>query len=288
MKKLWICILIIVLIMTCFVSCATVKPNDVAQILIDHEEELKEEIRKLNEENPRCEYYYHPVGKVYCIYHLESNVSPDAIVEKYDMSNTFAAAGISTLKYSEQICIAFDRDDFTEAMHQKFKQIKDEEALITDLDIRFETFFATSYMPKIDYYAKDVIELDYEQIESIWNKDDNQGFILKSKKEYDDYLNGLLETIEDKYLKAQINSQIDLYDASFFKENALILTKMIIRGSGSEDLTVNNLYISENKVYVVVRTDVPTMCTDDMQYTSFTLAVSQSEVIHVNEVVTLE
>ena len=63
---------------------------------------------------------------------------------------------------------------------------------------------------------------------------------------------------------------------------------MVTRGSGSIKLTVNNLYISENKVYVVIRTDVPSMGTCDMQYAFFGFVVDKDDVAGVNEVVTLE
>ena len=288
MKKLWIYCLTIVWIMTCFVSCAIATPNDIAQILIDHEKGLQEEIRKLNEENPQFEFYYHPVDRVCCRYYLEDDTSPEDIVAKYDMNNVFPTAGISALNRIELIIIAFERDDFTEATYQKLQQIKNEESLITELDVDFETHFARSYMPKIEYYTKSAVKLDFELTDSVVNDSEDQDFIIKTKEEYDDYLNRLLENRSDIYWREKIKVQKALYDESFFEANALIITKTIVRGSGSIDLTVNNLYIADNRVYVVVRSDIPVMCTADMQYTSFTLIVPKSDVIHVNEVVTLE
>lgn len=288
MKNLWIYCLTIVLIMTYLVSCAAATPHDIAQILIDHEKGMQEEIRKLNEENPEIEFYYHPVDRVCCRYYLEDDTSPDAIVAKYDMNNVFPTAGISALNRIELIIIEFERDDFTEATYQKLQQIKDEEPLITEFDVDFETHFARSYMPKIEYYTKSAVKLDFELTDSVVNNSENQDFIIKTKEEYDDYLNSLLEKRSDNYWKEKIKVQKALYDESFFEENALIITKTIVRGSGSIDLTVNNLYIADNRVYVVVRSDIPVMCTADMQYTSFTLIIPKSDVIHVNEVVTLE
>ena len=288
MKKLWIYCLTIVWIMTCFVSCAIATPNDIAQILIDHEKGLQEEIRKLNEENPQFEFYYHPVDRVCCRYYLEDDTSPEDIVAKYDMNNIFPTAGISALNRIKLIIIEFERDDFTEATYQKLQQIKDEEPLITEFDIDFETQFSGSYVPRIEHYAKDAIELDYEQADSVINEHEDQNFIITTKEEYDDYLNHLLETKIGNYWKEKINTQKALYNESFFEENALIITKSIYRGSGSIDLTVNNLYIADNKVYVVIRTDAPILCTADEQHSSFTFIVQKSDVIHVNEVVTLE
>lgn len=288
MKNLWIYCFTIVLIMTCFVSCAIATPNDIAQILIDHEEGMKAEIRKLNEEKPQFEFYYHPVDRVCCRYYLEDDASPEAIVAKYDMNNVFPTAGISALNRIELIIIEFERDDFTEATYQKLQQIKNEESLITEFDVDFETHFARSYMPKIEYYTKSAVKLDFELTDSVVNDSEDQDFIIKTKEEYDDYLNRLLENRNDNYWREKIKVQKALYDESFFEENALIITKTIVRGSGSIDLTANNLYIADNRVYVVVRSDIPVMCAADMQYTSFTLIVPKNDIIHVNEVVTLE
>ena len=79
-----------------------------------------------------------------------------------------------------------------------------------------------------------------------------------------------------------------IYIANFFEETALIITRIITHGSGSIELTVNNLYISGNKVYVVIRTDVPSIGTDDMQYAFLGFEVKKNDVAGVNEVITLD
>ena len=80
----------------------------------------------------------------------------------------------------------------------------------------------------------------------------------------------------------------DLYDETFFEENALIVSSLITRGSGSIRLTLDNLYISDDKVYIVVRTDEPGMGTADIKEVTFSFVVKQSDVANVNEVITLE
>ncbi len=264
--------------------------NRIAQIVIDYENSLKAEIDKLQEENPEYNYYYHPVEEVHCTYILEDNASADAIVEKYNMKNVFTEAKVSSLNAIEMIYMIFDRDDFTEAMHQKIQQIREEESLIEDMFVSMERTWIKSYMPKIEYYAEDATVLSYESAIGM-NLGDNS-FIIKSKEEYNNYLNYLLEIAENDYLKEYLQERInglrDIYDEAFFEENALIITKMIVRGSGSIKVTLNNLYVSENKVYVVVRTDIPSMGTDDMQYRTFAFKVSKNEVANVDEVITLE
>lgn len=268
---------------------AELEASNVAKAVTDYENYLKNEIDKLHEEHPEYNYYYHPVDEVHCTYILNSNASADAIVEKYNMTNVFAKAEVSALNAIKMISIIFDRNDFTEAMHQKIKQISEEESLIENLFVDMQRDWVESYMPKIEYYTDYETVLNYEITNNIL-KLEKKGFIIKSKEEYDNYLDDIWGNLiyTDTDLKETISRQKNSYNEAFFEENALIITNTITRGSGSIQLTVDNLYVSENKVYVVVRTDVPGVGTDDMQYTSFTLVVPKSEVIDVNEVITLE
>ena len=150
-----------------------------------------------------------------------------------------------------------------------------------------EQFYINSYMPNIDYYTDDKEELEYKVEMNLFNTSD-KSFIIKSKEEYDAYLDYLLEKAEYEYLKNNINSKRDLYDDSFFEENALIISKEIVRGSGSIKLTLDNLYITDNKVYIVIRTDEPIEGTCDMQFATFTFVVKKNDVINVTEVITLD
>ena len=238
--------------------------SDVAKILLDYEQSLRDELDKLHAEHPEYNYYYNPVDKVYCYFVLDSEASADAIVEKYDMKNLFASANISALNSLKMVGVTFDRDEFTEEMHQKIKQISENEELIESLSIDMYSDWHQSYMPKIEYYTDNESVLEYESAPYVLAFENARDIIIKSKAEYDAYLDELLETVESDYQKEIINSAKDIYDESFFEENALILTRMVVRGSGSIQLTVNNLYVSENKVYVVIRTDEPNLGTCDM------------------------
>ena len=261
---------------------------EVAQIVIDREKTFKEEIDRLHQENPEYNYYYHPVSVVYCSYTLESNASQDALIEKYDMNNAFAGAKVSAYNLPKIIHITFDRDDFTEEIYQKLRSIEEQEPIIKSLSVDMNKDFNRSYMPKIEYYADGAVPLRYEATANVDGASDDKSFIIKTKDEYDDYLSCLSETAELEYQKENILKQKDLYDESFFVKNALVITKIITRPSGSITLTVNNLYIDDNKVYVVVRTDEPVAGTGDMQYTSFTFKVEKTDVMNVDEVITLE
>ena len=268
--------------------------NSVAKIVLDYEQALRDELDKLHAEHPEYNYYYNPVDKVYCYFVLGDEASADAIVEKYDMKNLFANADVSALNAIKMIGISFNRDDFTEEMHQKIKQISEDEELIENLYVEIERAWSQSYMPKIEYYTDYEAVLKYEPAPYAVSTENSKDIIIKTKAEYDAYLDELLESwVAEDYLMAQyqieiINNARDKYDEAFFEENALILTRMITRGSGSIKLTVNNLYVSENKVYVVIRTDIPMEGTGDMQYAFFAFVVDKDDVVNVNEVITLD
>jgi hypothetical protein len=261
---------------------------DVAQIVLDYENEWKEEIERKREEHPEYHFYYYGVDRIECVFAFGGNTSADALIEKYDMKNVFACADVYAANAIKMISILFDRDELTEAMHQRIEQIKNEEPLIESLFILMARDWNESYMPKIGYYTDQATELGYEKAASVFNLPGEKDLIIRSKAEYDEYLNRLLQNPEYDYLTENLNNQKALYDETFFEENALIITRQIIRGSGSIELTVNNLYRSENKLYVVIKTDVPGVGTDDMQYTHFTLKVAKSEVANITEVITLE
>ena len=264
----------------------------VAQVVLDYEQGLRDEIDKLHQEHPEYTYYYRQVDRVYCTYVLEYNASADKpadeIIEKYDMRNVFAGAEVDAYNAIQMIGVYFDRDSFTETMHQKIKQIKEQEPRITNLYVEMERAYVKSYMPKIEYYTTTASPLAYENGKGVMNLFEDKSFIIRSKQEYDDYLDSLLEATDWEYKKNRINKQRDLYDDAFFEENAILITKVIVRGSGSIKLTLDNVYISEDKVYVVVRTDIPGMGTGDMQYLHYNFHVRQSDVANVTELVTLE
>ena len=259
--------------------------SGIAQILLDYEQELRDEIARLHAEHPEYNYYYQPVTLVYCTLALNDEESTDNFVTKHDINNVFANADIRV--YSKSVSLTFERAEFTENIHQKLKQIG-KDVSVKKLYVEMGREWYRSYMPKIEYYTDNASVLEYERAPYVLAFENTRDIIIKSKAEYDAYLDELLETAESDYQKERINSAKDIYDESFFEEKSLVFTRMTTRGSGSIKLTVNNLYVSENKVYVVIRTDKPIIGTDDMQYAFFAFAVDKDDVVNVNEVVTLE
>ena len=279
----------------CLVSCGS---NQIAQEVHDYEQKLKEEVDKKSELNPQYIYNYAKVERVCCTYELKDDTDSKKIINKYNMVKKFSCGEVSDLGSINMIMIIFDREDFTPAIARKIKNIKNMESQIINLMIEFDTDFSSQQFPNINYYAKEAISITYndiiEQRHGSWPFEERvvEGHIIKTKEEYDNYLNNLLEleyryTYFDITIEA-IEYQRDLYDEEFFEENALILTRLMVRGSGSIRLKIMGLYVDDSKVYVVVESTNPEIGTCDNQYTFFALQVKKSDVINVTEVITLE
>lgn len=261
--------------------------TQVAKIVIDYEQKEQEKIDEFKKTEPEMIYYFNPVDRVRCTFVFEDSDSVNRIIEEYDVYNVFKDSDINNFDSIKMLMIIFERDNFTESIYQKINQIKDNETSIKELYINFESAYIESYMPDINYYIDEKVELNYEIEKRLFNLTWEKGFIIKSKEEYDAYLDYLLEIEDFEPIRENINSKRDLYDEAFFEENALIISSLITRGSGSIKLTLDNLYISKDKVYIVIRTDEPEMGTADIKEATFSFIVKQSDILNVNEVITL-
>ena len=82
--------------------------NYLAQIVIDYEQSLKNEINELEEKHPEYNYFYHPVDRIWCVFMLENDASAEDIVEKYDMENMFSMADVRPYNTFKMIDLYFD------------------------------------------------------------------------------------------------------------------------------------------------------------------------------------
>ena len=261
-------------------------PTGLAQILVDYEITLKDELDALCEKNPHRIYYFHPVDRVSCVYFLQGNTTADAIVQKHNMENVFSNAKVSAYNKTKTIIISFDRDDFTEATHQKLEKIKDDESAITSLWVDMIRSVDKHFMPKIDYYTDHAVPLEHvATIGSHWHYE-GEDMIFKTKAEYDAYLDALSQYANYDYEVGKIAEWREQYNEAFFEENALILTR-VFSGSSSIGVRIDNLYISDNTVYVVKETKIPVYTTEDVVIRYFTIQVPKSEVADVDKVITV-
>ena len=294
MKKISI-FLLCVFLSIFLISCGN---NRVAKEVLKYEKELNKEVDKLNKESPEYIRNYTKVYSVFCSYELKSGSDTAEIVKKYNMEKKFACGNVYDYDSADYICMIFDRDNFTASIARKVKNIKFLESKIIKLTIQFETEVGNQMFPNINYYDKDAKSIPYEEVKKekigSWPfvEQGLKSGIIKSKEEYDDYLNDLLELeCEDfyvNYLKENIDKQRSLYDKTFFEENVLIVTQLLVRGSGSIQLKVKHLLVNDTKAYVLIESTSPSIGTADMQYTFFVLKVKKSDVVNVTEIITLE
>lgn len=262
---------------------------NLAKALLDYEQASRERCENKKAENPQYIYFSAYVERVDISLYLIDDADVAEFVEKYDLYNLFSSAAISLPSYSNAIYIRFNRIDFTEDVHQKIQQICDDEASIEQSSIYFSTTWAESYVPDIDYYTDDAVALDkFIPIRVSSDTGFNNSVIIRSRTEYIKYLDNLIAKEKSDYYREKLTAAKNKYDDAFFESYALIFTKIIERPSGSIRLTVNNLYLSEDKLYVVVRTDEPMGGTADMQYTMLGVVVDKNDVANVDEVITLE
>ena len=261
-------------------------PTGLAQILVDYEIELKEQTDALREKYPHRIYYFHPISHICCMYFLEDNTTAEAIVRKHNMENVFSNAEVSAYNKTRMIFVCFDRDNFTEEVYKKLEKIKDDESAIRSFMFDMSRSIAKHFVPRIDYYTDHAVPLEHvATLGSHWHYEEDD-MIFKTKAEYDAYLDDLSKYANYDYEVNKIAEWRELYNEAFFEESALILTR-IFSGSSSIGKKVDNLYVSDNTVYVVIETEIPTINTEDIVWRYFTIQVPKSEVANVDKVITV-
>ena len=204
------------------------------------------------------------------------------------MHNSFPDAEIRKSGYSNYISIAVDRNNFTEAMYQKLNQICEEDSEVNSLDFVLDETYVKVFVPLIEYYSDNALAINFEKANGIITDSYNESYIIKSKQEYDEYLNTLLDKNSSSYMQSKVNEARELYDDAFFEENALIITKIIHCPSGEIKTSIYNVYVSDNTAYVAIQRDVPTVLLDYVSEYNYTLIVPKNDVANVDNVITLD
>ena len=260
-----------------------------AQILLDYETEKQAEIDAKRAAHPKVIFFDCPVEEVVCSFSLKDTATTKAVIQRHAMEEAFGEVRIFSMEEIGRIRLTFARDAFTEEIYQKLMQIQEEDAQIDSVSFDFSSVWKQRFMPDIHSRVDGATPLAYTLIDKNQHLDANgQGYMIKTKEEYDARLDSAMENAQTEEHRAYIETLRNTYDAAFFEEYALIQTSTIVRGSGSIRVTLDNLYVAEHTVYVVIRTDEPYAGTCDMKYVSFTLCVPQSEVADVIRVITLE
>jgi hypothetical protein len=260
-----------------------------AQILLDYETEKQAEIDAKRAAHPKVIFFDCPVEEVVCSFSLKDTASTETVIQRHAMEEAFGEVQIFSMQEIGRIRLTFARDAFTEEVYQKLMQIQEKDAQIESVSFYISSVWDQRFMPDIHSRVDGATPLAYTLIGSVLRPPEGaDGYIIKTKEEYDARINSTMAQAMYDTQREYIAKQKDVYDAAFFEEYALIQTSTIVRGSGSTQVTLDNLYVAEHTAYAVIRTDEPYEGTCDMKYVSFTLCVPQSEVADVIRVITLE
>lgn len=267
------------------------EPINAAQFILDWEKSIETHLDKKAKENPDKLYFNESDDEAFvvCYYILTEKNVADSVIAKHNMQDLFPRAVINSLNSIKMIMIRFAMDDFTQEACDRLEEIKNTEPLIEELSTGVEGGFKLAYIPNIEYHCKDAVAIEHTVLSPILVSKDNEDIMIKSKEEYDAYIDLMKSKYQTDYHHELLETQRALYDEAFFAENALIITRIIMRGSGSINLSINNVYTSKDKVYVAVKTVEPGgFGTADLKTQSFTISVKKSDIANVNELITLD
>ena len=272
------------------INCGILHSNSpVAQIVLTKESEMAEEDRKWQSTHPTYTAYFHPIKRVSCYFMLKENsyITPSQLILQHHLRTLLPQADISTLDSLGWVYLGFERNEFTQEVHDMLMQIQNKESQIEKLSISGERRFYRTYIPRLELYTNYPTEVDFEDAPvDIWYVDDQSSYLIKSKQDLDNYITLLKQNRNprEEYLQLLTNT----YNDEFFSKNALIVSKEVSRHSISVRITVEGVYAKQNKLYTLIRTDEPSAGLGAILSKNYTLVVSQESVQDIDEVLVLD
>ncbi len=297
---------IILIVLCCLVLLAVsigviigIDLNKVAPIVTKFEKEKAEEIAALKEKMPG--YIFdadNRAGYVEYLFmiHPGSSMTPERFVKKYDLKKDFPKAevdaghGVVTLK--------FKRNDYTKAVHNALTKIAKK---ASSVQLGSPTVYPGSrikYMPDISLHAENPTKLEYKEpdkdnaLSMLDTADDgilDVNRIITTKADFDAYVDLFATSYRFEDDPEALQSIKDQYSEDFFESNALLVTRQIVRSDLGYGLDVNSVYISDNKLYVVIRTthsEGP--APQALLQKTFYLTVSKDAIKDATELITLD
>ena len=261
--------------------------GEIAKIIIEDEKKHQEEIDQLHNSKPGYTFSFLPIDSVYCAYSVQGDSSAEKIVEKYNLREVFYKAEVNAYNKTKTIYITFKRDDFTQNVHDELYRIADGEILITNIYVSLARGTYRDYMPQIEYFAPDATAIDYTTTSTYLSLLPDNPFIIKTKEEYDARIEQLLELYNYQSMIDAVNEENAIYTDDFFENNTLLLTEVFGHGSSSIKHTIDNVYVLDNKLYVVVKTNEPNGQSEDVVNYRFNIAVSKEDIEGIDEVIVL-
>lgn len=302
---------IVLIVISCIVVLATIAGvifgivlNRPASIITKFEKKKAEEIAELKEKMPG--YIFdadNRAGDVQytILFNIRTKESAKKFMKKYNLKLLFPNAEIK-ISDTGTIRLNFKRNDYTQAVHYALKNLS-KKSSITSASASVYSASSIKYKPDISLHTENPTELEYTVLDEnalpkfILYDDEfiNVDRIFLTKDDYDTYIDMLIASQKSEEppeaLETLKNIFKDKYNEDFFETNALLVTKEITRGSGRYRTTVDNVYISDNKIYVVIRTScTPSEYPADMMVreTTFHLTVSKDAIKGATELITLD
>ena len=288
---------IVLIVISCIVVLATIASvifgivmNKVAPVVTEFEEKRAKEITSFKEKMPG--YIVdadNRAGHVqyFLMLYRTTDTAAKKYVKKHNLKWRFPEAEIDA-GYG-LVTLTFKRDDYTKAVHNALTKLKKKGG------VRFGSpqVYAESrikYKPDISLYAKNTTKIEYT-VKVSQNHGTSEmpknitdvNLILTTKENYDAF-------IDDFQLSSDVNQHFkDKYNEEFFENNALLITKEISRPNLGYGLSVDNVYLSDNKIYVVIRTlNSEGMAPTAVLEKTFYIAVSKDAIKGATELITLD
>ena len=302
---------IVLIVISCIVALATIAGvifavvmNQVAPVVTEFEKKKAAEIAELKEKMPG--YIFdadNRAGSVTYLFLLRNTGEGKAenFVKQHNLKRRFPDAKIKT-GYGV-VTLEFERDDYTHAVHNALNMLSKK----SSVEIGSASVYSASYIkykPDISLYAENPIKLEFENLGDDENNilpklntsnDENLDVnrIITTKADYDAYVDLLVPShpSEPSPEILEIFEGIkDQYSEDFFETNALLVTKQIGHG-GRYGLSVDNVYLSDNKIYVVIRTSrIPSeyAVPGIFEEKTFYITVSKDAIKGATELITLD
>lgn len=300
MKKLIsivLCCLVLLTVSVCVIIDFDSKK--IAPIVTEFEKARAKQIASLKEKNPG--YIFDADNRAGYVEYLfmfypGSSMTPEKFIKKYDLKKDFPKAEVKA-GYSV-VTLKFKRNDYTKAVHNALDKLAKK---ASSVQIGSPTVYPGSrikYMPDISLHAENPTKLEYKEpdndnaLSMLDTADDgilDVNRIITTKADFDAYVDLFATSYRFEDDPEALQSIKDQYGEEFFENNALLVTRQILRSDLGYGLDVNSVYLSDNKLYVVIRTthsEGP--APQALLQKTFYLTVSKDAINNATELITLD
>lgn len=300
---------ILLIVLCCVVVLATIAGvifavvmSQVAPVVTKFEEKRAKEIASFKEKKPG--YIFDTDARAGCVevifmIYPGSSMTPEKFAKKYALKTLFPKAEVKVSEYSI-VTLNFKRNDYTKAAHFILTTIAEKATSVYPIHPHVYADSRIKYKPDISLHAKNPTEIEYtvkvaqkHGSSDMPISDDSNitdvNRILTTKAEYDAYVDLLAASKKHGVSPEWTQSIKDKYSEEYFKTNALLVTNEITRSNLGYGLSVDNVYLSDNKIYVVIRTsNSEGAAPQAIQEKTFYLEVSKDAINGATELITLD